>query len=290
MSVPSFLTRLWRRTRYCNTLNTPYLSGDFFRTLCDAAFEPADERRRRFRSQFAQACTIFIKTDLLPEFLEEFAFRATACRVLITGNSDLEIRAVPDQLPPRLRCWFAQNSMVTHHLIRPLPIGLENQELAQNGVSSHYRPCSAEEIAGKRLRMFAAFGSTVAEREGLLARLAGSPIVEHEPSRLAPRQYQERLRQYRFVVAPRGNGADTHRFWEALYADAIPVTRRTALSAALRAEGIPMVEVDEWDELLRWTEDDLNEVSRSLPMRPSANPWLWDAFWRSRIAALRDES
>jgi hypothetical protein len=291
MSVLTALTTLrqsWRRRRYRDSLNAPYLSGDLFRALCDAAFEPADDSRRRFRSSLAGARAIFVKTDLLSEFFDGYARHATACRVLVTGNSDLEVRHVPAGLPPRLRRWFAQNAMVTDDLIRPLPIGLENQALGRNGLSRHYRACRADEIAAKRLRLFAAFEPTAPERDGLLARLARSPLVDVPRRRLGPARYQRRLRRYRFVVAPRGNGIDTHRFWEALYADAIPVTRRTAWSVALRAEGIPVLEADGWDEVASWTADDLGKLSRAFPLRPSANPWLWEGFWRSRIAAVRD--
>jgi len=287
-TVPARLTGWWRRHRYRHSLNAPYLSGDLFRAMCDVALEPTADARRRFGAGFGQARAIFVKTDLLPEFLDAFARRATACRVLVTGNSDLEVRAVPAGLPPRLRRWFAQNAMVTDDRVRPLPIGLENQALGENGLRRHYRPCSAEEIAAKQLRLFAAFTLTAPEREGLLARLARSPLVDAPVGRLAPRRYQDRLRRYRFVVAPRGNGIDTHRFWEALYADAIPITRRTAWSAALRAEGVPVLEVEDWDEIAGWSADDLARLSRALPLRPSANPWLWEAFWRSRISALPD--
>jgi hypothetical protein len=282
------LRQAWRRRRYRDSLNAPYLSGDLFCTMCDVALEPGDDARRRFRSGLAGARAIFVKTDLLPEFLDGYARQATECRVLVTGNSDLEVHRVPGGLPPRLRRWFAQNAMVTDDPIRLLPIGLENQALGRNGVRRHYRICRDDEVTAKRLRLFAAFAPTAPERDGLLARLARSPLVDIPRRRLGPARYQARLRRYRFVVAPRGHGIDTHRFWEALYADAIPVTRRTAWSAALRAEGIPVLEVDAWDEVAGWTADDLGRLSRAFPLRPSGNHWLWAGFWRSRIAALRD--
>ena len=136
------------------------------------------------------------------------------------------------------------------------------------------------------MRLFAAFRPFTAERAGLVHLLRASPVADVVSDRLASRRFQERLRQYRFVVAPRGGGVDTHRFWEALYADAIPITKRTGWSTGLKAEGIPFVEVAEWDEVLSWTEDDVMRLSASFPLRPSANPWLWEGFWRSQISAL----
>ena len=102
--------------------------------------------------------------------------------------------------------------------------------------------------------------------------------------RIAPGIFQRTLRRYRFVVAPRGNGVDTHRFWESLYADAIPVTRRSAWSSAFAAQGVPCVEVDSWEEVLRWTVSDLTRLSGAFPDRLSAAPWLWADYWRTEMA------
>ena len=139
-----------RRARYRRALSTPYLSGDLFRSLCDVAFDAAAPAvRRHFERGYRDARTIFVKTDLLPEFLAEYAAAAAGCRVLVTGNSDLEIHDVPSGLPPRLRRWFAQNTFVADDPVRPLPIGLENHALGRNGRTSLFRACTDGEISAK---------------------------------------------------------------------------------------------------------------------------------------------
>ena len=37
------------------------------------------------------------------------------------------------------------------------------------------------------------------------------------------KEYLEELAQYRYCLCVRGNGLDTHRFWEALYLGVIPI-------------------------------------------------------------------
>jgi hypothetical protein len=277
----------WRRWRYRGTLNTPYLSGDFFRACCDIAFDLEPGTRPRFLAGLRTARSIFLKTDFLPEFFDRFAGQAEACRVLISGNSDIELHSVPEGLPPRLCVWFAQNATVGHPRLRPLPIGLENQALAHQGLRHNFRPCRPEELARKRLQVWVAFsdGGT-AERAELRRRAATAPAMTVEPHRLRPAEFQQRVRQYRFVLAPRGNGIDTHRFWEALYADAIPVTRRTSWSESLKAEGIPLLDIEDWDEIFTWTAEHWARVSTALPDRPSSMAWLWAPFWRRRISSL----
>lgn len=275
-----------RRARYRNSLSAPYVSGDLFRSLCDVALDLTSPAvRRQFEQSHRHARAIFVKTDLLPEFLAEFAAGATACRVLITGNSDLEVHEVPGGLPTGLRRWFAQNAHLADRLVRPLPIGLENHALGRNGRLSLFRTCSDQELSEKRLRMFAGFGTTTPERQGLQGQLAESPLVDVAQERVAPRIFQRALRGYRFVIAPRGNGVDTHRFWESLYADAIPITRRSSWSRAIAAGGVPCIEVDAWTDVLSWTPAHLAHLSGTFTARLSSAPWLWADYWRAEIAA-----
>jgi hypothetical protein len=276
----------WHRYRLRHATNAPYLSGDLFRSMADVAIdviEAGDESR--WPARVADARVIFVKTDALGAFVAHVAPAARRCRVLITGNSDLEVHQVPAPLPPSLACWFAQNTFVVTDRLQPLPIGLENAALGHHGRPSLFRRRPGLAIRGRHLRVFAAFGPTTPERHGLLDRLGRAPVVA-PARRLSPARFQAALRAHRFVLAPRGNGVDTHRFWEALYADAIPVTRASAWSRAIRAAGLPLIEVDDWDEILSWTEADLARWSAEQPDQPSANPWLWEPFWRDRIATL----
>jgi hypothetical protein len=278
--------RRGRRLRWRRATSAPYLSGDALRSLADVALEAGrPDLERQFQSGYRTARAIFVKTDRLPDFLDRYAPHAGACRVLLTGNSDLDIDRVPAGLPPSLHIWFAQNAVQPGGPLRVLPIGLENQALGVNGVPSYFRACTQGEIAAKRLRVLAAFHPGTPERRRLFDLVAGTACVDRADRRLTPRAFQARLRTYRFVLAPRGNGLDTHRFWEALYADAIPIVRRSAWSAALHDEGVPLVEVGDWDELRDWSPAELARLSSALPDQPSTTPFLWLPFWRERVTA-----
>jgi hypothetical protein len=253
--------------------------------MADVAIDALERgEHSTWAERVAEARVIFVKTDALDAFVVHVAPAARRCRVLITGNSDLEIHQVPAVLPPSLVCWFAQNTFVVTDRVQLLPIGLENAALGNNGRPSLFRPRHPDARA-RHLRVFAAFRPTTPERHDLLDRLGQAPVVRRAGP-LSPARFQAALRAHRFVLAPRGNGIDTHRFWEALYADAIPVTRASAWSRAIRAAGVPLIEVEAWDDILSWTESDLARWSAEQPERPSALPWLWAPFWRDRIATL----
>jgi hypothetical protein len=61
-------------------------------------------------------------------------------------------------------------------------------------------------------------------------------------------QYIRSLARHKFCLCPRGNGIDTHRFWEALYLDAIPVIIKSDWTSAY--SGFPLLLLDSWDQLL----------------------------------------
>jgi hypothetical protein len=59
-------------------------------------------------------------------------------------------------------------------------------------------------------------------------------------------RYVESLRTHAFCLAPRGNGIDTHRIWECLYAGGIPITQK---EPALRSfHDLPIFFVDRWED------------------------------------------
>ncbi len=94
--------------------------------------------------------------------------------------------------------------------------------------------------------------------------------------------YLDALLTHRFVLSPPGNGIDTHRMWEALYAGAIPVVLR---SPAMRAYGmLPILFVDDYSEV---TADRLRQEE----VRIRSTSWNLDAlflpYWRDQVLAAR---
>ena len=40
------------------------------------------------------------------------------------------------------------------------------------------------------------------------------------------REYLSNIKKYQYIISPEGNGIDTHRIWESLYAGSIPVVNK----------------------------------------------------------------
>jgi len=63
-------------------------------------------------------------------------------------------------------------------------------------------------------------------------------------------RYLKEMRDCGLVLCPRGNGMDTHRFYEALYVGAIPVVLKSSYSSKLaKLNKLPHIALDDWSEV-----------------------------------------
>ena len=60
-------------------------------------------------------------------------------------------------------------------------------------------------------------------------------------------QYIAGMAEHQFCVCPRGNGIDTHRFWEAQYVDCIPILLKQDWTQAY--SNLPVLLLDTWSNL-----------------------------------------
>jgi len=115
----------------------------------------------------------------------------------------------------------------------------------------------------------------------LLINQTGVTSIELNYSVPGRREYCELLRQYDFVVCPRGNGRDTHRLWESLYMGSIPIVKKGDLPPSLLSQ-FPIWAVESWSEVL-----DLNLRSEARD-RIMSESWdvnkLRQSYWNSFIA------
>jgi len=65
--------------------------------------------------------------------------------------------------------------------------------------------------------------------------------------------------KYNFVLSPRGRGVDCHRTWELFLAGAIVITRTSTLDEMLINNNLPVIILNEWDELNEISEEVLNK-------------------------------
>jgi len=225
--------------------------------------------------------SIYCCTDALENFARHFLDGIGEPFVLVTGDADTVVspqalgNGVFDRIMshPTLLRWYAQNLEAEGEELYFLPIGLDYHTLAHApGVWGE--PAARSAFEQERLLLELRSRSAPAQDRTCLAYCNwqfslqyrgrdGSTITNHErvrcleqldraacffePAFVPRRETWARQAAYAFVLAPPGNGPDTHRLWEALALGCIPIVKRGYLSAALA--DLPVLAVDDWREV-----------------------------------------
>jgi hypothetical protein len=198
--------------------------------------------------------TVFWYGHLLPVLAEKIHFFQNKFR-LITHNSDQNITSTPETLRilnhPTLDKWYAQNVGFEHPQLMVLPIGLANNQWTHGDLSFFRNPetaINADNNKTEDVYFYFNLSTNFGKRNECYKQLRNKlPFLDNFP----PLMYQEILSTYSFCICPEGNGADTHRFWEALYVKCIPIVLRTPHIEVIQKQmpDLPMVVLESWADL-----------------------------------------
>ncbi len=169
---------------------------------------------------------------------------------------------------------FSVNLVHETERLRAIPIGLENcwhrgADELMSYVEGWWSLGGPEAELRRRDRLVVAshrVATNPAVREPLTAMLSLRGIPNEVLTRV---DYRAALRRSLFVVSPPGNGSDCHRTWESVYLGAVPVVLRSSIAAGV-VVGAPVMVVDEWEELLDLSSDELGQ--RYVECRTAARP------------------
>ena len=169
--------------------------------------------------------------------------------ILISHNSDFNITN-SISTHKILECnnlikWFGQNVEYAHDKIHFLPIGIANQ-MWQHGNLNIFKNIS-KTYKSKNIYMCFKVSTNSDARNSCLKVL--SPMIEFLPI-IEPIDNIKLLTKYKFCICPDGNGADTHRLWEALYVKTVPILLRNKFTENLQnTTKLPMILLNSWSDL-----------------------------------------
>lgn len=230
------------------------------------------------RDSFNTTNIKFIKSDQLSRILIDDHSTAFA-RINLIGGSDYDISQQEYEEISRLdkTFFYIQNlNFAETTNIRILPIGVEDLKWARNGMPWNFRNSFNTRKKLDKV-LVGPFAITSTDRIDCYnwASKAGNCFVIRD--RLSNWRYSRLSSQFAFIACPRGNGIDTHRFWETLYRGSIPVVLESAWSRNLVAYGLPLIELQDWREL--------PSVSRAnlLGAQKYETNLLSQSWWRARL-------
>ena len=100
-------------------------------------------------------------------------------------------------------------------------------------------------------------------------------IGKHERNHSGHRKFIEQIYNHKFVLAPWGNGIDTHRLWMTLYLGSIPIVKYHKVYEQFKH--LPILFVNDWDEI---TQDYLNKSFHEIHSKKYDFSVLTMSYWK----------
>ena len=232
---------------------------------------------------------IFCKTDFLISEFENIK-KINRDVILISGNSDYGITDdLINKLPKNVIRWYAQNAISKNERLIPIPIGIENRfESVRigHGIGYYDRVEMKEKlILGKKSinptkEIYSNFNidTNFNHRNQVKQISKNSPHIEWEEPNLTISDFFNKILDYKMVVCPAGNGVDTHRLWEVLYSNRIPITIKIGdFKIYDLYKKLPIIILDSIDQLNDF--EYLNKKYKELESLPFSLEELDLNFW-----------
>jgi hypothetical protein len=232
-------------------------------------------------SIFGNNVAIYVKSSELGHFLSKEKIPA-GVRIVVAGGADLDFDCntfkdfdFPENVTFFIQHWDCSES---DH-VKLLPIGVEDISRARNGLNWHFtkgkrRAKKVSEI------LVGPFKITDPSRMQLAKTLLGLPRIKLLENRKASFIYSSLASKHRFILCPRGAGIDTHRLWESLYRGSIPIVLNSNWSRTLSNYGLPIIQVDSWEQIRFIDLDNYDDVQVQ-----NLN-YLSTAWWAKRFEFL----
>lgn len=220
--------------------------------------------------------------------------------ILITANSDFSVDdSIVSQLPKNVHRWYAQNGFSENEKLIIIPEGLQPSFPSKSGDMGY-------EIAIEKERILSNF-SDITPTKLVYANFASgtNPKVRNEVQKICEdtefidwdgsidfsdytkynnpnslNYFYNKILEYQSVVCPVGNGIDTHRVYETLYLNRIPITFNKIIYKKLYFN-YPVILLNSYEELTNQTviEEKIKEISN----KKFDKNLLYFDYWRHLI-------
>ena len=242
-----------------------FISGEKIQFLCDHfigtqstfAFNPNVRKyRERFvqlgsRSRINNKPLVFCSTHILDDIpiLVDTLRNMKKPFKLIFHNSDgafSDKHLVLFSQLPLLQHIYTQNMCVIHPRVTPLPIGVANSQWKHGDAKIHKDIYNMSVPKTENIYFNFSVDTNRGLRRDCYDKLSRKNIKWN--SNKSYRDYLIELKRHRYAICPEGCGTDTHRFWECLYMNVIPICKRSILADHYK-KYFPIVILDDWSAL-----------------------------------------
>ena len=169
---------------------------------------------------------------------------------IITNQTDSPItEKLYLKKPSCVSKWYSINLDHSDLDLISIPLGLSNEYSPKNPKAEDFLNLYKKDIKKDEVALYMNFqeNTNFNERRKIYDYFVDKKWVVSSDPNLKMDSYLEELNKHTFVLCPWGNGFETHRFWETLYAGSIPVLKHHHTYAS--SENLPVLFVDEYEDI-----------------------------------------
>lgn len=205
----------------------------------------------KLNSKFDNKPLILMNTQILENFQElinKLIFLKNPF-ILIFHNSDFNFDKKYCLLFNKLTLLkkiYTQNLNVIYKNTYPIPIGLANSYCNHGNLEVFETVYNLEIKKNKEIYFFFNIYTNLNLRNNCKNVLLKKNLVWNQEMNYY--DYLQELKKHKYCICPEGNGIDTHRFWECLYLDVIPICKKNILFSYY-SQYFPIIILDNWSDL-----------------------------------------
>ena len=195
---------------------------------------------------------------------------------LITSQSDKSVGKKLFKTKPKcISEWYSTNVNYYDEKLIPIPLGVANEH-PKNLQFTHFANQKGVQVKNELAYMNFEKNTNFFKRNKIINKLKKNKWIYTEEEFLNLDDYLFNLKSYQFIISPPGNGIDTHRVWETLYAGSYPIVEKhLAMNSFIE---FPILFVD---NLSRITLHEINSLKKSL--KNFDNEILKVNYWMKKI-------
>lgn len=230
-------------------LKTSFISGYTYNNLCKWTY--CDRYGYNFHvDKINENDFIFLNLDYFERFAFEIKQKQLANKfILVTQNSDRDFtKQMFDVIDEYVNKILAINSSYSHSKITKIPLGFNDQSIITLDTLD-LSFVEKTELAYLNFRPH-----THHSRYECFDYFAKYNWITIEEPKYNFSEFYNRLKTFKYCIAPRGTGIDTHRLYESLLFGVLPIVMKCELDDLY--SNLPVVLVDSWKDV---TYDFLND-------------------------------
>ena len=225
--------------------------------------------------QISEDDVIFTNTYFVKDLFKYlYKVKSLSNLKLITHQSDQVIgKKLFFKKPECIKDWYGININYYSKDLHPIPLGISNNWSPKNLKKNQYN--KFEDHSNKINKAYVNFevNTNYIHRKKILNRLKNSKFAKLENEKIGLDEYISNLNKFKYSVCPYGNGPDTHRLWESLYAGSVPIVFDHITYKAV--ENLPVIKIKDLKNInLEFIEKKFDEIKFTQYEKLSVNWWI----------------